>query len=237
SGDTRAAIVCHWGGQAADMDGIAVVTKKHSLLVCEDAYQALLGRWRGKALGTLGDIGVIGHHVNEILTCGEGATLLSNDEALMSRCYAWHDFGRDWLSETHRLAGGPYGRTGRNMKVMDVHGAVLLAGLQRLQASGEKRRENVATLKRMLRDVPGVTPQKEYPRQDHGGYSQFLFRYDPQHFNDLPATTFIRAVRAEGIPISASLGRPVSREPYIEAALSSARFKKLYSRQRLDRVR
>lgn len=237
SGDTRAAIVCHWGGQAADMDGIIAAARKHSFPVCEDAYQALTGRWRGKPLGTVADIGVIGHHENEILPCGEGATLVSNDDTLMSRCYTWHDFGRDWVPETHRLAGGPYGRTGRNMKVMDVHGAVLLAGLHRLNEISRIRRDNVATLKRLLRDVRGIATQKEYAGQDQGGYSQFLFRYEPGHFSDVPLATFLRAVKAEGMPIAGSLGRPVSRESYIEATLASPRFQKLYSRTRLDRAR
>jgi hypothetical protein len=72
--DTRAMIVCHWGGQAADMDGMVASAKKHKLQLCEDAYQSLPGLWRGKALGSIGDIGLIGHHENEILPCGEGAT-------------------------------------------------------------------------------------------------------------------------------------------------------------------
>lgn len=235
--NTRAMIVCHWGGQAADMDGIMAAAKKHRLSVCEDAYQALFGTWRGRQLGAIGDIGVIGHHENEILTCGEGATLLSDNEALLSLCYTWHDFGRNWDPATHRLPNAPWAHIGRNMKVMDVHGAVLLANLQHAQAWSMQRRANVHRLKQLLGDIPGILLQKEYAGQDQGGYSQLIFHYDRQHFNDLSRDGFVRAIRAEGIPVGSGLGRPVSREPYLEATLSSPRFQKLYSRAQLDRIR
>jgi dTDP-4-amino-4,6-dideoxygalactose transaminase len=234
---TRAIIACHWGGQAADLDGIVAAGRKHGLQICEDAYQTLVGTWRGKALGTIGDIGLVGHHENEILPCGEGATLISHNEELIGRCYSAHDFGREWDAATHRIARGPMNHTGRNMKVMDVHGAILLAGLKVVPERARVRRDNAGFLKQRMAQIPGVAPQKEYAAQDRGGYSQAIFHYDRTHFAELPLGDFIRAVRAEGIPLSGTLGRPVSREDYIEATLSSPRFRKLYAKQRLDRVR
>jgi dTDP-4-amino-4,6-dideoxygalactose transaminase len=235
--NTRAMIVCHWGGQAADIDGIMAAARQHQLSVCEDAYQALFGTWHGRQLGAIGDIGVIGHHENEILTCGEGATLISDNEPLISLCYTWHDFGREWDPATHRLPHAPWAHIGRNMKVMDVHGAVLLANLERVQEWGRQRRMNAQRLKQLLASIPGITMQKEYAGQEKGGYSQLIFHYDRRHFNDLPREGFLRAMRAEGIPLGSFPARPVSREPYLEATLSSPRFQKLYSRAQLDRVR
>ncbi|HVV47688.1 MAG TPA: DegT/DnrJ/EryC1/StrS family aminotransferase, partial [Bryobacteraceae bacterium] len=177
-------------------------------------------------------------HENEILTCGEGATLISNNEALISLCYTWHDFGRDWEPATHRIATrAPWAHIGRNMKVMDVHGAVLLANLQRVEEWGRQRRANARHLQQLLAEIPGITMQKEYAGQEQGGYSQLIFHYDRRHFNDLPREEFLRAVRAEGVPLGSFPGRPVSREPYLEAKLSSPRFQKLYSQAQLKRVR
>jgi dTDP-4-amino-4,6-dideoxygalactose transaminase len=123
------------------------------------------------------------------------------------------------------------------MKVMDVHGAVLLANLERVQEWGSQRRANAQRLKQLLADIPGIIVQKEYAGQEKGGYSQLIFHYNRRHFNDLPRDGFLRAMRAEGIPLGSFPGRPVCREPYLEAKLSSPRFQKLYSRAQLNRVR
>ncbi len=52
--------------------------------MCEDSYEAVFAQWYGKQLGTIGDVGVLGHHQSEILPCGEGATLIGNDEAIIA---------------------------------------------------------------------------------------------------------------------------------------------------------
>src|SRR5581483_5810615 len=81
----------HIGGNAADMDTVLAVAKKYSLPLVEDACQAHLGEWRGKALATLGTCGCISFQASKNLTAGEGGAVLSNDGDLMERVYAFHN--------------------------------------------------------------------------------------------------------------------------------------------------
>lgn len=236
--DTRAIIVCHWGGQAADMDRILAIARKHQLAVCEDSYQALFGEWRGRQLGSLGDVGMIGHHQSEMLPAGEGATLIGNDEAVMGRCYSAHDFGRQVNLDTHLpIADYHFYRYGHNMKVTELQGALLLAAWPHVEELSNRRLENAAYLKKMLREIPGITLQKEYEGQTRPGNAAVLFRYDSNHFKGLPIAKFAAAMSAEGVPLTRGIGRPLSQEPYFRTVLESGRMQQLFSRERLERSR
>lgn len=236
--DTRAILVCHWGGQAADMDRILAVARKHQLAVCEDSYQALFGEWRGQQLGSLGDVGMIGHHQGELLPAGEGATLIGNDEAVMDRCYSAHDFGREVDWDTHRPTRDyQFHRFGHNMKVTELQGAVLLAALQHVEEWSQRRAENADYLAGLLRQIPGIVLQKEYAGQTRRGNAALLFRYDNREFHGLPIARFAAAMRAEGVPLFRGIGRPLSEEPHFREVLESARMQQFFSPSRLERAR
>jgi dTDP-4-amino-4,6-dideoxygalactose transaminase len=234
---TRAILVCHWGGQAANLDQIMEIARKHNLAVCEDSYQAMFAQWRGKQLGGIGDIGVLGHHQSEILPCAEGASLIGNNEEVMSRCYAWGDFGRDVNWATHRPLTGAWPHLGRNLKVTEMQGALLMAGLQRVSHWAQRRVENAAYLKKLISDIPGIEPQREYEGQTRGGYLWFMMRYDKRHFSNLPLDKFVAAVREEGVMLSRGMTRPLTEEPYIERILQSRHMKYVFSQKRLDFMR
>lgn len=231
---TRAILVCHWGGQAADMDRIMEIAKKHDLAVCEDSYQGTLGQWRGRQIGSIGDVGCLAHHHSEILPCGEGSSIITNSETIMRKCYAWGDFGRDVKLDSHKPVGGTWPHLGRNLKVTEMQGAVLLAGLKYLEKNAQHRVDNAVYLRSLLQEIPGITPQKEYEGQTRGAYLWAMFRYEKSHFNGLPLDKFVSAVRAEGLPVSRGMTRPLTKEPYIEKMLNDPHMQYVFSRKRLD---
>ena len=92
---TRCIIPVHLFGIAADMDAINSLAKKHSLSIVEDAAQGMGVHFRGKHVGTLGDIGMISFHANKTGSTGEGGMLLTDDAALAGRCRRIKNQGRE----------------------------------------------------------------------------------------------------------------------------------------------
>ncbi|MEN1972192.1 dTDP-4-amino-4,6-dideoxygalactose transaminase [Luteimonas sp. MJ204] len=82
---TRAICVVHYAGVACEMDAILDIAARHGLLVVEDAAQALMSRYRGRPLGSLGALGTFSFHETKNVMCGEGGALLVNDPALAGR--------------------------------------------------------------------------------------------------------------------------------------------------------
>ena len=88
---TAAILPVHLGGAVADMDTILAVAAKRRLPVVEDACQSHLAEWRGRKAGTLGTTGCFSFQVSKNLSSGEGGAVLSNDEALLAKCYSFHN--------------------------------------------------------------------------------------------------------------------------------------------------
>lgn len=114
---TRAIVPVHYAGVPCEMDSIMDIAQRHKLLVVEDAAQALLSTYKGKALGTIGHFGCLSFHETKNIISGEGGALLINDERFFERAevirekgtnrsqffrgevdkYTWVDIGSSYL--------------------------------------------------------------------------------------------------------------------------------------------
>ena len=114
---TRAIVVVHYAGVACEMDEVMRVAAKHKLFVVEDAAQAIFSTYKGKNLGTLGDLGCLSFHATKNIVSGEGGALLVNNAELVQRAeiirekgtnrsrfirgevdkYTWEDIGSSFL--------------------------------------------------------------------------------------------------------------------------------------------
>ena len=114
---TRAIVPVHYAGVACAMDRIMDIAQKHNLLVVEDAAQALLSTYKGRALGSIGHFGCLSFHETKNIISGEGGALLVNDERYGERAeiirekgtnrsqffrgevdkYTWVDIGSSYL--------------------------------------------------------------------------------------------------------------------------------------------
>ena len=116
---TKAIVVVHYAGVACEMDVIMDIASRHSLYVLEDAAQALMAKYKGRNLGTIGHLGAFSFHETKNITSGgEGGLLLINDERFIDRAeiirekgtnrkqfkdgqidkYSWVDIGSSYLS-------------------------------------------------------------------------------------------------------------------------------------------
>lgn len=114
---TRVLVLVHYAGVACDMDPILDIARRHNLMVVEDAAQCLSSRYKGKALGTIGDYGCLSFHETKNLTMGEGGALLFQEDNALERAeiirekgtnrskffrgqvdkYSWMDYGSSYL--------------------------------------------------------------------------------------------------------------------------------------------
>jgi dTDP-4-amino-4,6-dideoxygalactose transaminase len=114
---TKAIVVVHYAGVACDMDKIMAIADRHSLVVVEDAAQSVMAKYKGRYLGTIGELGTYSFHETKNYTMGEGGALLINDSKYIERAeiirekgtnrsnflrgqvdkYTWVDIGSSYL--------------------------------------------------------------------------------------------------------------------------------------------
>jgi dTDP-4-amino-4,6-dideoxygalactose transaminase len=92
---TRAIVPVHYAGVGCDMDQIFALARPHGIAVVEDAAQAVDATYRGRALGTLGDLGTFSFHDTKNFVCGEGGALLVNRDDLIDRAEITREKGTD----------------------------------------------------------------------------------------------------------------------------------------------
>ncbi|CAB3637842.1 dTDP-4-amino-4,6-dideoxygalactose transaminase [Trinickia soli] len=92
---TKAIVVVHYAGVACEMDTIMAIAKRHGLKVVEDAAQGVMATYKGRALGTIGDLGTYSFHETKNVISGEGGALLVNDPKLVERAEIIREKGTD----------------------------------------------------------------------------------------------------------------------------------------------
>jgi len=231
--NTRAILPVHILGLPANMDKIIAIAKKHNLLVIEDACQAWMAEWRGKKCGTLGDLGCFSFQNSKHLPAGEGGAIVGDDDEIMDRCYAFHNCGRPYRS-VKRTSSYPV--RGSNRRMQEFQAVILMSQMKRLEKDTQTRNENAHYLTSKIKDIPGIIPHKLYEQVTRAAYHLYPFRYKKEHFNNAPRSRFLAALSAEGIPCSGGYG-PQYKDGLVEDALNSRGYKKLYSKERLNRYR
>ncbi|MHC4424910.1 MAG: DegT/DnrJ/EryC1/StrS family aminotransferase, partial [Planctomycetota bacterium] len=230
---TRAILPVHILGLPANMDRIMAIAKKHNLVVIEDACQAWMAEWRGKKIGTIGNLGCFSFQNSKHLPCGEGGAVIGNNEELMDKVMSYHNCGRPYGS-VKRTSGYPI--IGTNRRMMEYQAAVGLSQIKRLESDTARRNENAKYLTSKIKDIPGIVPHKLYDGVTRCAYHLYPFRYKKEHFNGAPIEKFLAALRAEGIPCSGGYG-PQYRDGLIEVALNSNNFTRSFSKKRLKKYR
>jgi dTDP-4-amino-4,6-dideoxygalactose transaminase len=222
----------HIGGSAADMDSILAIARKHNVPVIEDACQAVLGRWRDRGLGTWGASGCISFQVSKNVCSGEGGAILTNDEAMANNCHAFHNCCRNRPGASSNLSY--QGGRSTNVRMTEFQSALLLAQLEGAEQRANTRHENGKYLSGLLREIPGILPARMYDGCTRNAYHLYMFRYRPEKFANLPRVKFLRALHAEGIPCSAGYG-PLNKDAFIQDALSSRPYVKVYGKAAIDK--
>ncbi len=138
---TRAIMVVHYAGVAAEMEAINAIAKKRGLLVVEDAAHGVNAFWRGKPLGTLGDLGCYSFHQTKNFSCGEGGAIVVNNERFHERIQIHRQKGTNrsqfLLGKVDKYS---WIDRGSNYMLSDILAAFLFAQLQALSDITERRK-------------------------------------------------------------------------------------------------
>jgi perosamine synthetase len=227
---TKAIIPVHLGGSTFDVDAVQAVARKHNLPIVEDSCQSHLAEWRGKRTGSFGMLGCFSFQASKNLNSGEGGAILSSPE-LIEQCYTFHNNGR------YRKQAGydfSYANGGLNLRMTEFQAGLLATQMARLEKQSGRRWQNAQYLTALLKDVPGLTPAKMHEGCTRNAYHLFMMRYDAQQFGGLSRATFLKAMEAEGIPVSGGYF-PLNKEAFLKNAFTSRGFQTIYSKQRLTR--
>jgi dTDP-4-amino-4,6-dideoxygalactose transaminase len=224
---TRCVLPVHLGGGSADLDTILSVARKHSIVVLEDACQSHLGEWRGRKVGTWGDLGCFSFQASKNLNSGEGGAIVGGNAALIEVARSFHNQGRAAPD-----AGFSWARNGDNRRLTEFQGALLLAQLERLEEQSRVRESNAAYLTKLLGEIPGIQPARMIDGCTRNAYHLYMFRYAATQFSNLPRQRFLKALQAEGIPCSPGYS-PLNKEPFLKQTLSSRGFRHIYSEKEI----
>ena len=213
---TRAIIPVHLYGQAADMDPLLELARKHGLRVVEDNAQALGATYRGRRAGALGDAGCISFYPTKNLGAwGDGGMVVTNSEEIATRLRSLRDHG-----SAHKYVSR---EVGWNSRLDEIQAAVLRVKLRHLDAWNQQRRSHAAAYESQLGGLDGVVP----PRL--AGWGEHVFH---QYTVRVPRRDAVqKALSSRGIatavyypvplhlqPAYASLGHKAGDLPHSECA-------------------
>jgi dTDP-4-amino-4,6-dideoxygalactose transaminase len=171
---TKAIIVTHLFGNPCDMDPIMELAKQHDLPVIEDACQAYLTEYKGKLIGTIGDIGCFSLQQGKHMTTGEGGIIVGTNGKYTRRMWLFVDkaWGYGDPKPDHYFLA-------LNYRMTELQGAVALAQLHKVDSVVENRIRTAEILTEMIKDVPGVSTPTVTPDSKHV-YWKYPLRIDDE---------------------------------------------------------
>ncbi len=227
---TRAIMIAHALGNPFDLDTVMAVAKKHKLWVIEDTCDAVGSEYRGRNVGTFGDLATVSFYPAHHITMGEGGAVLTNSPLLKKIVESFRDWGRDCWCEPGVantcgkrfdwcLGGLPcgydhkytYSHIGYNLKLSDMQAAVGVAQLAKLPGFIRKRREHFTFLRQRLKPLedrlilPEATP--------HSHPSWFGFPITIREQSGICRADVIRYLDAHEVDTRLMFGGNLLRQP------------------------
>jgi perosamine synthetase len=144
---TKAIIPVHLYGHPCDMDEIMKITKKYGLYVVEDAAEAHGAKYKGKKIGSFGDISCFSFYGNKIITTGEGGMCLTNNQELAERMKILRDHG---MNPDKRYW---YDIVGFNYRMTNVQAAIGIAQLKKIDEFIKRKRQIARKYSKELKDL------------------------------------------------------------------------------------
>lgn len=155
---TKCVMPVHMCGSMADLDALKQICEEHKLILLEDACQSIGGTYKGKALGTIGDAGTFSFDFVKTITCGEGGVVMTNNEDVYIKSDAYTDHGHDHKGVDRGADLHAY--LGYNFRISELHAAVGLAQVRKLDTFLSIQRKNNKALRAYLETIPEISFRK-----------------------------------------------------------------------------
>lgn len=196
---TKAVIPVHMRGVPCDMDRIMAIARKHNITVIEDVAQAMGGSYKGKPLGSFGELACFSLQFHKIITSGEGGIVVTDDDLLSDRCKGYHDTAACWRPDRFappRYKGEVF--PGVNFRMGELAGAVALAQLGKLDSLIARMRYLKSRIKDQISDLPGIGFRRLNDPAGDTAICLIMYVETPEL-----ATKVATALKAEGIEAGA----------------------------------
>lgn len=153
---TKAVLIMHYQGVAADMDPLLEEARRHGIAVLEDCAQSSGASYKGRRVGSMGAMGIYSFQINKTISSGEGGMVVTNDARLYERAVRMHDLGlvrpyhQQFVTpEEPHFAGGQY-------RMNEITGAVALAQFRRLDTIRNHCRSLRDRIMKQIGTLPGI---------------------------------------------------------------------------------
>jgi len=197
---TRAIMVVHLFGNACDMDAFVAISQRHGIPLIEDCSQAHATQYKGRWLGTIGDVGCFSLQQSKHMTTGDGGMTITGREDYWERLRFFADKG------FQRKGWGPraYLFLAPNYRMTELQGAVGLAQVPKVRKVAERRMALGNRLTEMLREVEGIEAAAATPGSEHSFWTY------PVRTGKLDGVEFGKALQAEGVAnMPGYIGKPI----------------------------
>ena len=200
---TKAVVVVHYVGHPADMDPIMEIARKHGIKVIEDVSHAQGGYYKGRRLGTIGDVGACSLMSGKSFSIGEGGMLYTDSKEIYEKAITFGHYERIGEIEDLRLPEGagslPWG--GCKHRLNQIASALGLCQLKKYEKEIAEIDQAMKYFWAGVKDIRGLRmhyPSKWENSTKAGWYAAKMF-YDAEAFDGLSVTRFTEALRAEGV--------------------------------------
>ncbi len=206
---TKAIIVVNLFGHPAQLTALRQLADKHGLYLIEDNAQAILAKEHESYTGTVGHIGVFSLNVHKHIQCGEGGVCVTDDDDLALRMQLIRNHGEnvvDWLqldNITNIL--------GYNFRLPEISAAIANVQLGRVEAQVSRAKQIGDELTNALRHIEGL--ETPVIRE---GCTHVYFMWTATLHASTPRDILLKALQAEGIPVSGGYVKPIYRLPMFQ---------------------
>jgi hypothetical protein len=225
---TKAIIAVHLAGWPCDMDPILALAREHGLKVIEDCAQAHGAFYKGRPVGSLGDMAAFSFCQDKIMTTGgEGGMLTTNDSSLWERAWAFKDHGKSYDAVYNRQHPPGFRwlheSFGTNWRLTEMQSVIGRVQLRKLPAWIEARRRHAAILTESFKKIPALRVTEPSGEFLHSFYKYYVFLRTEQLREGWSRDRIMSAVVAEGIPcFSGSCGEIYLEKAFTQAGLGPA---------------
>jgi dTDP-4-amino-4,6-dideoxygalactose transaminase len=212
---TKAIVVVHLFGHPAAMDDIMKIARKHNIRVVEDCAQAPGAIYKGRLVGTIGDIGVFSFNQHKTITCGEGGFAITDNEELALRMQLIRNHGEVIVGDMG--SADITNMVGYNYRMTELEAAVSIGQFKRLDFLNDHRIKLAEYLTDKLSQFKGLVLPKVKNNCKHV-FFVYSIRFQ-EKIVGVPRDVFIKALNAEGIPFGMGYVKPIYLEPMYQKKL------------------
>ena len=215
---TKAVICVHLGGIPCEMDEIMKLSKEHKLFVIEDCAQAHGAKYKGRSVGSIGDVGAWSFCQDKIMTTGgEGGMITTNNKDLWKRMWSYKDHGKNYnlvtSSSTKTGFKWLHDSFGTNWRMTEMQAVIGRIQLKKMDKWNKIRQRNANAIIDSLNKFPGLVEVPSFPNYTNQAFYRVYCYIKPSHLSKgWTRDKIIDEINSKGVPCFSGACPEIYRE-------------------------